>query len=102
MDAVSCLERKTDDTIAFVDLKRQHEECATGIETAVQSVLARGAFILGDEVRRFEEEFAAICGAPHCVGVGSGLDALFLSLKGLGIGAGDEVILPANTFIATA
>ncbi len=102
MDAVSCLERKTDDTIAFVDLKRQHEECAADIETAVQSVLARGAFILGDEVRNFEEEFADLCGARHCVGVGSGLDALFLAMKGLGIGAGDEVILPANTFIATA
>src|SRR5215475_8693916 len=58
-------------------------------------------YILGPEVEAFEQEFAAYCGAAHCVGVGNGLDALFLILRASGIGPGDEVLVPANTFIAT-
>jgi dTDP-4-amino-4,6-dideoxygalactose transaminase len=60
-----------------------------------------GWYILGEEVEAFEHEFAAYIGVKHCVGVGNGLDALFLCLKAYGIGPGDEVIVPANTYIAT-
>lgn len=91
-----------DEPIAFVDLRRQYVELAPAIDAAVGRILQTGAFILGDEVSRFEASFAAYCEAKHCVGVASGLDALTLILRGLGIGADDEVILPANTFIATA
>ena len=56
---------------------------------------------MGRELQAFENEFAAYCGAQHCVGVGNGLDALFLIVKAYGIGAGDEVIVPSNTYIAT-
>ena len=59
-------------------------------------------FILGDQVEAFEGQFANYCGADHCIGVGSGTDALHLTLRGLGMGPGDEVITAANTFIATA
>jgi dTDP-3-amino-3,4,6-trideoxy-alpha-D-glucose transaminase len=68
----------------------------------VERVARQGAFTLGAELEAFEQEFAAYCGAPHAVGVSSGTEALVLALKGLGIGAGDEVILPTNSFIATA
>jgi dTDP-4-amino-4,6-dideoxygalactose transaminase len=64
-------------------------------------VLSRGHYILGAEVAAFEEEFARACGAAHCVGVGNGLDALHLILRAAGIGPGDEVIVPAQTFVAT-
>jgi dTDP-4-amino-4,6-dideoxygalactose transaminase len=68
---------------------------------ALQRVVRAGQFILGPEVEAFEREFAAYCGAEHCIGVGNGLDALFLILRASGIGSGDEVLVPANTFIAT-
>ncbi|MEA2972498.1 MAG: hypothetical protein QOG82_956 [Actinomycetota bacterium] len=66
------------------------------------AALAHQHFVLGDEVAVFEREFAAFCGADHCVGVGNGTDALELSLRALGIGPGDGVIVPANSFVATA
>jgi dTDP-3-amino-3,4,6-trideoxy-alpha-D-glucose transaminase len=69
---------------------------------AVESVARQSAFTLGSEVERFEEEFAAYCETSFSVGVGSGTDAVALSLRALGVGPGDEVIVPANTFIATA
>jgi dTDP-3-amino-3,4,6-trideoxy-alpha-D-glucose transaminase len=69
---------------------------------AVEAVARRGAFTLGSEVERFEEEWASYCGVAHAVGVSSGTEALTLALRGLGIGAGDEVIVPANSFVATA
>ncbi len=94
--------RPTTRKVQFVDLRRQHEELAEEINAAIQSVLTSNAFVLGEEVGAFEEEFAEFCGVKHCVGVGSGLDALTLALRALDIGPGDEVILPANTFIATA
>jgi dTDP-3-amino-3,4,6-trideoxy-alpha-D-glucose transaminase len=69
---------------------------------AVEHVARRGAFTGGHEVEAFEEEFGAYCGSPHAIGLASGTDALALAFRGLGIGPGDEVIVPANSFIATA
>jgi dTDP-4-amino-4,6-dideoxygalactose transaminase len=88
--------------IPLVDLTAQYHLIADELRTAMEGVLATGEVILGEAVTRFEEEFAAYLGAGHAVGVGSGLDALRLSLTALGVGTGDEVILPANTYIATA
>src|SRR5262249_51177662 len=69
---------------------------------AILRAVGRGDYILGEDTQEFEREFAAFLDVPQCVGVGDGTDALHLALRGLGISAGDEVILPANTFIATA
>ncbi|MCK4661025.1 MAG: DegT/DnrJ/EryC1/StrS family aminotransferase [Phycisphaerae bacterium] len=88
--------------VQLVDLQRQHEELATEIDSAIRSVLASNAFILSREVSDFEEEFAEYCGVKHCIGTGCGLDALVLAMRALDVGPGDEVIIPANTFIATA
>jgi dTDP-4-amino-4,6-dideoxygalactose transaminase len=88
--------------IAFVDLQAQYRTIAPEIDAAIQGVLDRSDYILGDEVRLFEEDFAKYAGAEHALSVGSGLDALELALRAYGIGAGDEVITAANTFIATA
>ena len=87
--------------IPLVNLSRQHEALRGEIRPALDRVVYDGDFILGREVAAFETEFAAYCGVKHCIGVGNGLDALTLILRGLGIGAGDEVITAANTFIAT-
>lgn len=89
-------------TISLVNLERQHDELRDELRDAIDGVIERGDFILGSEVETFEEEFAAYCEAKHCVTVGSGLDALTLAMKGLGIGPGDEVITAGNTFVATA
>src|SRR3954447_24790471 len=67
-----------------------------------ERVLDRTAFVLGEEVHAFEEAFAAFSAVDHCVGVANGTDALELALRAVGVSAGDEVILPANTFIASA
>lgn len=88
--------------ILFLDLKRAYQELEEEIDSAVKGVLKGGWYILGENVRCFEEEFAAYCGCKYCIGVGSGMDALELLLKAHGIGPGDEVIVPANTYIATA
>jgi dTDP-4-amino-4,6-dideoxygalactose transaminase len=88
-------------TIPFLDLGAGHAELRAELDAAWQRVLASNHLVLGPEVEAFEAEFAAYCGAAHCVGVGNGLDALTLILRALGIGAGDEVIVPANTYIAT-
>lgn len=88
--------------VPFVDLRAQHESLRSELEAALGRVFARAAFILGDDVAAFEAEFAAYLGVPYAIGVGSGLDALRVALLGLGVGPGDEVILPANTYIATA
>jgi dTDP-4-amino-4,6-dideoxygalactose transaminase len=92
----------THDKIPFVDLKAQYRTIAKDIDAAVARVIQRGDFILGEDVREFEKEFAAYCRAQHCVSVASGTEALQLAIMALGIGAGDEVITPAHTFIATA
>lgn len=88
--------------VPLIDLKIQHRSIASEVESAISSVCANTAFILSDEMKAFEQEFAAYCGAKHGVGVANGTEALFLALAALGIGPGDEVIVPANTFIATA
>jgi len=88
--------------IPLVNLKRQHEQLRAELQLVWDSVIGAGDFILGQELQRFEEEFAAYIGVKHCIGVASGLDALTLILRGLQIGRGDEVVVPANTFIATA
>jgi dTDP-4-amino-4,6-dideoxygalactose transaminase len=88
--------------IPLVDLKAQYEFIKDEIDAAIQEVIATSAFIGGPYVRAFEEAFAKFCEVKHCIGVGNGTDALFISLKSLGIGAGDEVITAANTFIATS
>ena len=87
--------------IPFLDLKETYLELEGDIDAALKSVLARGWYILGENVRCFEEEFADYCGCSHCIGVGSGMDALELLLKACGIGPEDDVIVPANTYIAT-
>ena len=79
----------------------QYRRHQAEIDAAIARVLQSGWFILGPEVEAFESEFAAFCGAERCVGVGSGTDAIRLALLGLGIGAGDEVIVPAHTAVAT-
>jgi len=87
--------------IPFLDLASLHADLREELDLAWKSVLESGRFVGGPEVERFEERFAAYCGTAHCVGVANGTDALELILAALGIGRGDEVIVPANTFIAT-
>ncbi len=89
------------DPIQFVDLKRQYASIKDEVDRAVIDAIASTQYILGEEVTRFEEEWAAYCGTAHAVGVSSGTAALALAYEVLGIGAGDEVIAPANTFIAS-
>jgi dTDP-4-amino-4,6-dideoxygalactose transaminase len=89
-------------SIPLVDLKAQYRAIEMEVKSAVHEVFARTDFILGREVQSFEEEFSAFCHAKHAVGCASGTDALYLALRALGIGPGDEVILPAMTFVATA
>jgi len=88
--------------VQFVDLARMHAPITEPINDAMKNVLRRGDFILGADVEAFEREFASFCGVNFAVGVSSGTDALRLALLALGIKEGDEVIVPANTFIATA
>jgi dTDP-4-amino-4,6-dideoxygalactose transaminase len=88
--------------VPFVDLVAQYESIAGEIDQAFHEVTASAEYILGTRVQRFEEEFARFVGSEYAVGVGSGLDALRLGLLALEIGPGDEVIVPANTYIATA
>src|SRR5262249_46965009 len=89
-------------SIPLVDLPAQHRALEAELTAAVAAVLCSGDFILGSALQQFEQEFAQFVGARHAVGVGTGLDALRLALQVAGVGPGDEVILPANTFIATA
>ena len=88
-------------SVPFLDLKSPHEELRIELRQAFERVLDSGWYILGNEVRQFEKEFAAYCEAEHCIGVGNGLEALHLILRAYGIGEGDEVIVPSNTYIAT-
>jgi dTDP-3-amino-3,4,6-trideoxy-alpha-D-glucose transaminase len=88
-------------TVPFLDLTAPYQELRADLDAATQRVLSSGWYLLGPEVSAFEAEFAAYCGAGHCIGVGSGLDAIEFALLALDIGPGDEVIVPSHTFIAT-
>ncbi len=87
--------------IPFLDLKAAYLELKDELDTVYSCVMNSGWYILGEEVDAFESEFADYCGVKHCIGVANGLDALHLILRGYEIGKGDEVIVPANTYIAT-
>lgn len=87
--------------ICFLPLHEINERYRSELDEAAKRVLDSGWYLLGKECAAFEEEFAAYCGVRHAVGVGNGLDALSLILQGYGFGPGDEVLVPANTFIAT-
>ncbi|MBW4440183.1 MAG: DegT/DnrJ/EryC1/StrS family aminotransferase [Plectolyngbya sp. WJT66-NPBG17] len=87
--------------VPFVDLAPLHQPIQAQIEQAIHAVLQRGDYVMGQAVKEFEQSFAKICGVSHGVGVACGTDAIALGLQACGIGHGDEVLLPANTFVAT-
>jgi len=89
-------------SIPLVDLAAQHRQVADEVAQGFAEVMAATSFINGPDVAAFETEFAAFCQVDHCVGVANGTDALELALRAMGLGAGDEVIVPANTFVASA
>lgn len=88
-------------SVPFIDVKASYLELKDEIDQAYNRVLQSGRYILDEEMEAFEKAFASYCGAKHCVGTGNGLDALHIILRGYEIGHGDEVIVPANTYIAT-
>jgi dTDP-3-amino-3,4,6-trideoxy-alpha-D-glucose transaminase len=87
--------------VPFLDVRAAGDELRAELDAAYRRVMDSGRYVLGPEVEAFEQEFAAACGARQCVAVGSGLDALLLMLKAAGVGPGDEVLVPAWTFVAT-
>ena len=87
--------------IKFLDLKNVNALHRDSLITAFKKILDSGQYILGEQLAKFEEKFAEYCDVKKCVGVGNGLDALTLILRGYDIGKGDEVIVPSNTYIAT-
>ena len=87
--------------IPFLNVKATYVELREPIDAAMARVMDSGWYVLGGEVASFEKEFAAWTGARHCIGVANGLDAIALALRAVGIGPGDEVIVPSNTYIAT-
>jgi dTDP-4-amino-4,6-dideoxygalactose transaminase len=87
--------------VPFLDFARLHQPIRTQLDSAFQRVMDSGCFIMGPELEAFESEFASYSEVKHCIGVGNGLEALHLLLRAYGIGPGDEVIVPSNTFIAT-
>jgi dTDP-3-amino-3,4,6-trideoxy-alpha-D-glucose transaminase len=102
MSATHSLGATAEMAVPFVRLDKDDPELLDELLGEVRSVALESAFTLGTRVEQFESDFAAYCDASEAIGVGSGTDALALSLRALGIGPGDEVIVPANTFIATA
>lgn len=88
--------------IPFASFEKMHSELRNELDQAYSRVLDSNYFIQGEECRKFEEKFADYCGVKYCIGVGNGLDALTLILRALNIGSDDEVIVPSNTYIATA
>ena len=88
-------------SIPFLDLKASYIDFKTEIDESIKRVLQSGRYILGEEVEAFEEEYASYCESKYCVGLANGLDALHLALLAIGIGKGDEVIVPSNTYIAS-
>lgn len=93
---------KPNTPVPFIDFKRSYADMAQELDAAWQRVASSGHYILGPEVENFERDFAALCGVPHCIGVGNGLEAITLVLEAWGIGTGDEVICATNSFVATA
>ncbi len=89
-------------SVPYLDLRRTHQSLGPEIERVIRRVLQSGALIGGPELASFEARFAAYCGAGQMVGLGNGLDALVIALRAWGVGPGDEVIVPAHTFVATA
>lgn len=87
--------------VLFLDLKSPYQELQTELDAAYRRVMESGWYILGEEVDSFERDFSVFCQTKHCIGVANGLDALHLILRAYGIGEGDEVIVPSNTYIAT-
>lgn len=87
--------------VPFLDLASSYVELRASINEAVARVLESGTYILGNEVEAFEVEYAAYCESKYCIGLANGLDALHLALRAMGVGVGDEVIVPTNTYIAT-
>ena len=87
--------------IQFLDLKSAYLEIKQELDEAIDRVVNSGWYVGGEEVDGFEAEYASYCGADHAIGVANGLDALHLSLRAMGVGVGDEVIVPSNTYIAT-
>lgn len=87
--------------IPFLDMKTPYQELKIELDNAYHRVMESGWYIMGGELNAFEAEFAVYCGAKYCIGVGNGLEALHLILRAYGIGEGDEVIVPSNTYIAT-
>lgn len=87
--------------VPFVDLRQQHQPLQEDIQAAIAGILEQGNFVLGEAVKTFEAAFAQASGTTHGIGVGCGTDAIALGLTACGIGEGDEVLLPANTFVAT-
>jgi dTDP-4-amino-4,6-dideoxygalactose transaminase len=89
-------------SIPLVNLAAQHAEIASEVAVGWQEILDRTAFVGGPKVTAFESEYADFIGTSHCLGVGNGTDAIEIALRALGVRPGDECIIPANTFIATA
>jgi dTDP-4-amino-4,6-dideoxygalactose transaminase len=88
-------------TVPPYDMVRANARYRSAMAAVTEAVLATGHLILGERLQEFEKEFAAFCGTRYCVGTANGMDALTLALQAIGIGPGDEVIVPAFTFIAT-
>ena len=88
--------------VPFVSFIPMEKELNESIRSAFDRVFSRSWYIEGEEDKAFEDAFSKYCETKYCIGVGNGLDALMLSLKALGVGPGDEVIVPSNTYIATA
>lgn len=101
LEQLAQADKQTSSKVTFLDLKAPHNELRAEMEAAFDRTLNSGWYIQGNELKQFEKEFAAYCQVEHCIGVGNGLDALHLILRGYGIGEGDEVIVPSNTYIAT-
>jgi dTDP-4-amino-4,6-dideoxygalactose transaminase len=89
-------------SVPFLDLQAQYQSIKEEVDAAIAAVIAETAFVGGHFVTEFEQAFARYCGVGHCVGVANGTDAIFVALKALGVGSGDEVITAANSFIATS
>ena len=89
-------------SVPFVDLKAQYRSIRSEVEAAIHDVIETSSFVLGPAVERFESEFAEFLGVDHVIGINSGTAALQLALLAIGVGPGDEVIVPAHTFVATA